>query len=194
MTSWYAPVARAIPALVLAGVVTFSADHSSSLGLTVFGFFALAAGAVVTAAAVRSERGIPRTLFFVQGVLTVLAGVASLVMTGGGQSFFVLVLSAWATVTGFIELYLGLRERKVHRAARDWIFVGALTVVLAVVVLVVPPDYLQTFTVDGVERQLTASVIVVGTLGAYWAILGVYLVIAGLSLKWATDAPPASKA
>jgi hypothetical protein len=28
---------------------------------------------------------------------------------------------------------------------------------------------------------------VVGLLGAYWAIAGVYLVIAGLSLKWGTE-------
>jgi len=33
VTSWYAPLARAIPALVLAAVVTFSADHSPALGL-----------------------------------------------------------------------------------------------------------------------------------------------------------------
>jgi hypothetical protein len=56
-------------------------------------------------------------------------------------------------------------------------------------VLLVPPDFVQTFTgPDGIQRALTASVIVVGVLGAYWAILGIYLVIAALSLKWAPDA------
>ena len=194
MTSWYAPLARAIPALILAVIITFSADHSSSLGLITFGFFGIVAGAVITAAALRSARGIPRSLFFVQGVITVLVGIASLAMSAGGLPFFVLLLSAWAVVTGFIEFYLGLRGRKSERAARDWIFVGALTVVLAVVVLVVPPDFVQSYIVEGIEGQLTASVIVVGTLGAYWAILGVYLVIAALTLKWAEDAPAASEA
>jgi len=179
---------------VLAVIITFSADHSPALGLTTFGTFGILAGAVISAAALRSARGIPRTLFFVQGVATVLVGIAALAVAGGGLPFFVLLLSAWAVVTGFIELYLGIRGRKTERAARDWIFIGALTVILAIVVLVIPPDFVQTFTVDGAERELTASVIVVGTLGAYWAILGVYLVIAGLSLKWATDAPSPSKA
>jgi hypothetical protein len=44
-----------------------------------------------------------------------------------------------------------------------------------------------------VERQLTASIIFVGFIGAYGAILAVYLVIAGLSLKWA-DRPVAASA
>ena len=66
----------------------------------------------------------------------------------------------------------------------------ALTVLLAVVVLVIPADYVQPFTgPDGVARELTASIIIVGVLGAYWAILGIYLVIAGLSLKWAPSVP-----
>jgi hypothetical protein len=58
-------------------------------------------------------------------------------------------------------------------------------------VLLVPADFTQVFTgPDDVERELTASVIVVGLIGAYWAIVGLFLVIAGLSLKWAVhDAP-----
>jgi len=63
------------------------------------------------------------------------------------------------------------------------------------VVLVVPGDYNQPFTgPDGIERALTASVILVGVLGAYGAVLGVYLVIAGLSLKWANRAVAAPAA
>jgi hypothetical protein len=53
-------------------------------------------------------------------------------------------------------------------------------------VLLVPAGLEQQFTgPDHVERVLTASVFVVGLLGAYSAILGVYLVIGGLSLRWA---------
>jgi hypothetical protein len=53
----------------------------------------------------------------------------------------------------------------------------------------------QSFTgPDGVARELTASVIVVGALGAYWVIIGVYLVIAAFSLKWASSPEPATPA
>lgn len=188
MTSWYGLLARAVPALVLAGVVTFSADHSAPLGLTTFGIFAAATGAVITVFALRSTPGTTRTLQLVQGVVTLVAGVASLALTSAGLPFFVLLLTAFAVVTGFLELYLGLRSRRTDKAARDWIFAGGLTVLLAIVVLLVPPEFVQTFEgPDGVVRELTASVIVVGVLGAYWAILGIYLVIAALSLKWAPE-------
>lgn len=188
MTSWYAPLARAIPALVLAVVVTFSADHSAPLGLLTFGLWAAASGAIITVFALRGDGGTARTVQLVQGVITVIAGVVSLVMINGGLPFFLFLLSAFAAITGFLELYLGLRSRGRDRSSRDYIFVGALTAIFAVGVLLVPPGFSQPFTgPDGVERALTASVIVVGALGAYWAIIGVYLVIAGLSLKWSTE-------
>lgn len=194
VSSWIAPLLRAVPAIALAIVVTFSADHSATLGLVTFGAFALLSGAVVVAFALRQDAGITRTLSLVQGALGVIAGVAALAVTGGGVPYLVFVVSTWAVATGFIELYLGLRARRSTSAdasavSRDLIFAGALTVVLAIIVLVLPPDFSQPFTgPDGVARELTASVIIVGLLGAYWAVLGVFLVIAALSLKWA-DAP-----
>lgn len=193
MTPWYAPLARAIPALVLAVVVTFSADHSAPLGYLTFGLFGAACGAVLTVFALRSQSGAVRTVQLVQGVITVIAGVVSLAMINGGLPFFLFLVSVWAAVTGFLELYLGLRGRGRDRSARDWTFVGGVTALLAIVVLLVPPGFVQPFTgPDGVDRALTASVIVVGALGAYWAILGVYLVIAALSLKWAVEPQPAA--
>lgn len=188
-TPWYVPLARAVPAIALAAVVTFSADHSAPLGLTTFGIFGVVAGAILTASALRlAARGVVRTITFVQGLVTVAAGIAALAVTGGGLPYLVFLLTAFAAITGFLELYLGLRARGRERSARDWVFVGALTALLAVVVLLVPPGFEQTFTgPDQVERELTASVIVVGLLGAYWAILGVYLVIAALSLKWTAE-------
>ena len=189
-TPWYVPLARAVPAIVLAVVVTFTADHSASLGMLVFGIFAVVTGAVLIASALRTGvTGVVRTVTFAQGILTVLAGVVSLALPAAGLPFFVFLLTAFAAVTGFLELYLGLRSRGRSSSSRDWVFVGALTALLAIVVLLVPPGFSQSFTgPDDIQRVLTASVIVVGALGAYWAILGVYLVIAGLSLRWATAA------
>jgi len=185
---WYAPLARAIPALVLAAVVTFSADHSAPLGLLTLGLYAAASGAAMTVFAARAASGTVRTVQLVQGVITLIAGVMSLAMVNAGLPFFLFLLSSFAAVTGFLELYLGLRGRGKDSSARDWIFVGALTALLAIVVLLVPPGFVQPFEgTNGFEGQLTASVIVVGALGAYLAIIGVYLVIAALSLKWAPE-------
>ena len=185
-TAWYVPLARAIPALALAIVITFSADHSARLGLVALASFTLVAGAIILTASVLSpHRGIARGLSITQGAVTLATAVAAFVATGGGQAYFIFLLTAFAAITGFIEFYLGLRSRGRDASSRDWVFAGALTALLALVVLLVPPGFSQPYSgPDGVDRELTASIVVVGLLGAYWVILGVYLVIAALSLKW----------
>ena len=187
MKPWIAPLVRAVPAIALAIVITFSADHSAALGLLTFGVFGVVSGLGIGVVALRSAAGPGRTTQLIQAAITVLAGVAALAVTGGGLPYLVLILSAWAVTTGFLELYLGLRARG-EIGARDRMFIGGLTIVLAIVVLVVPPDYVQPFAFDEVTGEVTASVIIVGLLGAYWAILGVFLSIAAIPVK-APSAP-----
>jgi uncharacterized membrane protein HdeD (DUF308 family) len=111
----------------------------------------------------------------VNGLVTAVAGLLALSFQGAGLAVYLFIVSVWAAVTGFIELYAGLRERsRTARegirspVARDWIAVGALTAVFAVVYLLLPPN----------------AVVAIGLLGAYLVIVGVYLAIAGFSLKW----------
>ena len=185
MKPWIAPLVRAVPAIALAIVITFSLDHSASLGLLTFGLFGVLSGLAIGIVALRSEAGAERTIQLIQAALSLLTGVAALAVTGGGLPYLVLIVSAWAVTTGFLEGYLGLRSRG-EPSARDRIFLGALTVVLAIAVLVVPPDFVQQYTVDKNDFEITASIIVVGLLGLYWAILGIFLAIAAVPVKEAT--------
>ena len=173
---WAVPVVRGILALVPTVVVTFSPNHSPAFGLMVFGVWAVVSGLVVGALSLRStvERGI-RSLFAVNAVVTAVAGILALTVPGG-LPFLLYLVSVWAAVTGIVELFAGLRARGRTPAARDWIAVGAFTAVLALVYLVLPLD----------------AVSAVGVLGGYFAIIGVYLIIGGFSLKWA--AAPAAPA
>jgi uncharacterized membrane protein HdeD (DUF308 family) len=85
-------------------------------------------------------------------------------------------VSVWAALTGFCELYCGIRTRTQSAAARDWLLVGGLTAVLAIVFLLIPAD----------------AVLAVGLFGAYAVIVGVYLGIGAFSLKWGTQHPQPS--
>ena len=58
----------------------------------------------------------------------------------GGLPFLLYLVSVWAAVTGFVELFAGLRARGRTPAARDWIAVGGFTALLAIVFLLLPPD------------------------------------------------------
>lgn len=170
---WVVPVVRGLLALIPAVVITFSQDHSATLGLLTFGAWAVVSGLVVGALSLRfiTDRGI-RSLFAVNAVVTVVAGLLALTVPGGGLPFLLFLVSVWAAVTGFVELYAGLRGRGRTSAARDWIAAGAFTAILAIVFLLLPPDAVTT----------------VGFIGAYLVILGVYLVIGGFSSKWAAAA------
>jgi uncharacterized membrane protein HdeD (DUF308 family) len=161
---WTVPVVRAIVAFVPAAVITFNADHSAEFGLLVFGAFALVNGlvtALLSWKTVTDPRD--RSIFTIQGVVGVLAGVLALTLNAGGLGFFLYIVSVWAAVTGVLELYTGIRVRGRGQVARDWLVVGALTAVLALVFLLLPPH----------------AVVAVGLLGAYLVLIGVYLVIAG---------------
>jgi uncharacterized membrane protein HdeD (DUF308 family) len=174
---WPVPLARAVPAGILGLYVTFSADHSARLGLVLFGAFALVSGALLLLLRGRFADRVVRGNFLVQGILAALLGALALVFNGGGLGMLLLLLPAFMAITGFLELYSGLRWRR-HAVvkqeligARDLLAVGAFTAAMALVFLLIPQD----------------SVLAIGLLGAYCILLCVYLAIGSLSLKWGTQ-------
>lgn len=185
---------RAVPALAAAAVITFSSDHSARLGSLVFGGFAIVTAVALLIGALRAEHRAERTAWLINAVAGVAAAILALTV-GASLPFLLVVLSGWAAITGFVELALGLRRRRRSAAARDWLFIGGLTALFAIVMLIIPPDFAQSWSgADGVSGVLTASIVAVGAFGAYGAIIGVFHVVAALSLKWApTAASPETK-
>lgn len=186
---WIVLGVRALVALVIGLVVTFSSDHSILVGHAAFGSLALGLGLVQLVGGLVAQVGVERGITAVSGLVGIAIGLIALLTPNSGVPFLFLLVSGWAVITGFLELYLGIRGRRRVAQARDWIFAGALTVLLAVIVLLIPAGYSQSFTgPDHVERTLTAAVVGVGIIGAYGAVLGVFLAIASLSLRWAARA------
>jgi len=195
---WPAQLLRAIPALVVGLVITFSADHTAFFGLITFGAFALVSGILIGWGALRLEDRHLRATSVALAVAATVCGAAALAFsTTGSGTLFLLVIIFGAT-TGFLELYLGLRGHGRHEAARDWLAVGVLTALLAIAVLLVPANYSLPWAVDdkgvAVSGILTSQIIVVGILGAYAILVGVYLAIGGLSARWSALPEHASTA
>ncbi|MGV8969653.1 MAG: hypothetical protein ACOH1J_04315 [Microbacteriaceae bacterium] len=178
---------RATMAALAATVITFSADHSPALGIAVFGAFALATGLVIAIAALTTiSSGSTRSLIIVQGIVGVATGISALVVSDRDLGTLILFVAVFASITGFIELFVGLRTRGKVAVSRDWIFIGALTAALAVAAVLLPRDIRDPVVgVNGLETYLTSSVVLVGVFGAYCAVVAVYLAIAGLSLPGA---------
>lgn len=189
---WAVPALRALLALVLGLTITFTGGHSAAFGLVAFGIFGVTAGAVVAVgAALAGDRAV-RGAGVVQGVVTAAAGVAALLLATGGVIPLIGVVSAFGIVTGALELVTGLRTRRTAAGARDAVITGALTVLLGLAFLLVPPGYSQTL--GGIERiagTLTASVVLVGVLGAWGILVGVLQAISAVSLGGASRAAAA---
>lgn len=172
---WIVALVRAGIALVVGAVITFTANHSAVTGLIAFGAFAVANGLTLSLGSFTATDRVVRRVFLAIGVLGVVAGVIALVVHTAGLGALLYLVSVWAALTGFAELYCGLRARRVgHPAARDLLLVGGLTAVLALVFLFIPAD----------------PVLAVGLFGAYAIIIGVYLAIGAFTLKWALAATP----
>jgi uncharacterized membrane protein HdeD (DUF308 family) len=181
--------ARAALALVLGLAITFTGGHSARFGLVAFGVFGVVAGLLLLAGALLVLRRAVRGTFLVQAAVTLVAGISGLVAlssaAGGGDVIALVgIVSAFGILTGALELVAGLRARRADRGARDWILTGALTLALGLAFLVVPPGYRESL--GGIERVTgtrTASVVLVGLLGAWGIVVGVLQGISAVSLR-----------
>ena len=135
---------------------------------------------------------------------TVVAHAKRLLFTGllGGfpplrtdTGFFVIV-GAWALLSGLVELVAGILARKRSEAgARDVIITGALGLLLVVALLLVPINYSWGYSIEGAgDFTLTGIILGVGMLGAYGAIVAVFLAIAGSSPRVLTTTAPETPA
>ncbi|MER3390450.1 MAG: hypothetical protein RJQ01_10495 [Microcella sp.] len=173
---WLAPVLRAAPALIVGLTITFVADHSALVGMVMLGTFGLASAAVLAITGVRMGRGEPmrqlhRGLAIIAGIAGLLALAVVATSATAGLGMLVLLVGGYAVLAGGLELVWGIRHRQRSPLARDAIVIGVGTLALAVVL---------AFVGDPVSA--------VGFFGAYAVVLGVFLVIAGLSARWSSPA------
>jgi hypothetical protein len=168
-------IARAIPALIVALVITFSSNHSAFVGQITFIAWAFVTAPVLllTVFTVPLE-GAARVAVSIQAVAVVVAAGVVAATLGAGLPAFVISVSVWAAVSGLAEIFAGLRSPQ-RRIAREWLTAGALTALLSLIFAVIPIN----------------DVYAVGLFGAYAAILGLVLVIAGITLR---SAEPEDKA
>ena len=170
---WSAPVLRALPALAVGLAITFIADHSALLGLIMLAVFGLASSLVLVATTLRLDdaepgRGLHRGLALVAAAAGLLSAAAAVVI-GSALPVLLLLVGGYAVLAGALELVWGIRHRQSSPLARDSVVVGVGTLALAVVLALVA---------DPVSA--------VGFFGAYTVMLGIFLIIAGLSLRWST--------
>ncbi|RRJ86545.1 hypothetical protein EG850_07805 [Gulosibacter macacae] len=186
---WLSMLFRALPVIAGALVIAFTPDHSPRFGFAVFGAVALWSGIIVGFEAVGIKNHPLRPVVFARSIITAVAGGFALFMATGGHDWatpgaFILTIAIWGIVTGLLEL-VGVPFARKHRFYTNEIIIsGALTLLLGVIVAFVPPDLDEAYGgVEQITGSLTASVQAVGFVGAYFAVLGVLLVIEAITLR-----------
>lgn len=183
--AWIAQLTRGVLALALGVTITLTLAHTPVFGLLTFGAFAVLSGGILLVAALRGTyAGRMRPAFLAQAGVTLAAGLVALVFSGAGIAFLAILVGAWAVVVGVLEGASGILGRSASPLGRDWLITGILTVVLGLVALLLPPDFVQAFSGDkGVSGTLTSSVILIGVLGAWAILVGVLQTISAISVR-----------
>lgn len=173
---------RALFAAASALMITFSPDHSAAIGFSVFGGFAAASGFILILAAWLVASAGNRWPYILLAVIDLAAAIVSGIPTWRNDAAFFAVIIIWAALSGLVELIAGIRARRADPAAKDAITVGALGLLLAVVLLLIPSDYSLQYSIEGAGAlTLSGIILAVGMFGGYAAIVAVFLAIAGFS-------------
>ena len=166
---WWILVLRGLLAIVF-GVLTFVSPISSLFAVVVlFGAFALVEGLFNVVGFIRAPHGRRRWgPFIFEGVVGLLAGIATLFWPGISALALVMMIAAWAVVTGVAAVVAAVRLRKEIQG--EWLLAinGALSIALGVMMGLFPGP---------------GALVLIMWVGAYALVTGVLFLVLGLRLR-----------
>ena len=136
---WWTFILRGVLAIAF-GVLAFVAPvWGLAILVALFGVWALIDGAANVWTGIRT-RGVDRNwwLEIVEGVVSILAGLIALVLPGFAAQILVILIGAWAIVTGVIQIWSAIRLRERIRG-EFWLgLAGAASILFGVILLIFP--------------------------------------------------------
>ena len=167
--NWWLLLLRGIAAIVF-GVLAFAWPGITILSLVfVYGAYALVDGVFSLYAAIRGGDGAaPRWWLAVVGVAGVLAGVISFANPPLVALWLLLLIGAWAIVSGIFEIIGAIRLRK--EIDNEWMLIlhGVISVIFGVLLMTMPGP---------------GALAMVWVIGAYSIVAGVILSVLAFRLK-----------
>ena len=167
--SWWSLVLRGVIA-ILAGLLTFAVPGITVAALVIlFGAYALMDGIlnIVGAwrAAERHERWIPLLL---EGFIGIAAAVVTAVWPGITALALVMIIAAWALVTGVLEILAAVRLRKY--ISGEWLLAlsGVASILFGALLVIFPA---------------AGALAIALWIGVYFVVFGVLLVSLGIRLR-----------
>jgi uncharacterized membrane protein HdeD (DUF308 family) len=170
--NWWAVALRGVLAIIF-GMIAFLMPAVTMLSLVlVFGVYAVVDGVLAIVSAVRSARRHERWGFLVlEGIVDIAAGVVSFLWPGLTILMFVLIVAAWALVTGGLMTAAAFRLQLDH--GRWWLVLGGLASIVYGVLLIIAP--------------LIGALVLTWWIGAYALVFGVLLLTLAFRLRTRHD-------
>ena len=176
--NWWAVALRGAAA-ILFGLIALLAPGATMLSLVlVFAALMLVDGVMNLVSGLRSARRHERWgMLILQGIASLLAAAAAIVLPGLTVLAFVYLVAAWALVSGVLAIAAAVRLRGDH--GRWWMgFSGCLSVVTGVLLAIAP---------------LLGALVLTWWIGAYAMVFGATLLVLAFRLRshrstaaWAT--------
>jgi len=166
--NWWLILLRGVLAIII-GVIAFAAPVATMLSLVLlFSAYMLVDGVFAIVAAVRAARARERWgLLVLEGVVSIATGVLAFLWPGITVIAYVLLIAAWAVVTGALMLAAAFRLKLDH--GRWWLVLGGIASLIYGVLLAIAP--------------LIGAIVLTWWFGAYALVFGVFMLILAFRLR-----------
>lgn len=167
--NWWLVVVRGLLAILFGLTALFWPGLTWLVLVLMFGIYAIVDGVLAMLSGLVSSRYSRRwSMFLVEGVISVAAGVIALLRPGLASLVLIMVIAAWAILTGILEIIAAIRLRR--EITNEWMLAlgGFISIVFGVLMLFQPA---------------AGSLVITLMIGAYALMFGVLLVILGFRLR-----------
>ena len=170
-TNWWAWLIRGILAIIF-GIIAFTQPATTALALVyVFGIYAIAEG-ILNIWAALSGKADSRFWYIIWGLISIIAGIiafANPILTG---LTLVIVIGAWAIVTGIFEIIAGIKLRDEIEGEFWLILGGILSVIFGILIW---------------RNVAVGALTIVWLIGIYAILFGITLIALAFKVKGIQD-------
>lgn len=167
--NWWMVVLRGVLA-ILFGLTAFVWPGVTWLTLVfLFGVYAVVDGIIAVVTGLRHTKDSPRWwIFLIEGLVSIAAGVLAFLRPGVTSFVLVVLIAAWAIITGVLEIVAAIRLRR--EITNEWTLgLGGLLSILLGVFLFLQP--------------VAGGLALIWMIGAYAVLFGILLISLGFRLR-----------